>query len=786
MKLNKFLYSVVACTLALSGCDENKMVWEKPANQGDVTISDIPLDLQEKLANYQDIKTYAQQYMPGVPIGLGVGADLYLNNPDYKALADANYQSFTTGNAMKHSSVLNNKGELNFATIDAFLGAIPAEMKVYGHNFIWHTQQRQTYLKSLIAPEIKVEADPSGVANILPNSDFEEGNTNGWGCWGGNNPTQSVSPEGEGRESKYAMKLENPVDGGTGNAWKAQCAYTFDDFLDPEKTYVIQFYAKSNSAAGSIQFQFQNGTTSGSQGGYHSFSVGTDWILCENEFKVEDGKGGVFEDVNRILFNFGEVAATYWIDDVKFGEKLENQDPDAGRMNLITNAKFNQDVADWQKWNGVDDCLTWNEEDGNFGKGCMQVVNLEDSPGSQWNVQIHADLMDIISEGTKFYVSYYIKCKEGEGSVRCSTTGNAHYQGDQVVTSAWKRVEWTIEAAGGDIEGLNFDLGAMANTYYIDDVVVSTDPFSAEKSVKATRAGGITYVLKSDEEKRTALLSAMEEWIKGMAEHLNNRVKEWDVINEPIADGSNGWRGIDGVFGSSDSDGKADVAPVESTESGLSLNWASDHFYWGYYLGKEYATKAFEYARKHCGEDAKLYVNDYNLETSPNKLAALIDFVKYIDGHNETGKPIVDGIGTQMHVISTITKEQVDAMFKAMVATGKLIRITELDVRIGYEATANPSAEQLQAQAETYRMIIESFKENVPAAQQGGITIWGLSDSADEHEFWYKGDTPNIFDAKYARKHAYKGVCDGIAGKDISEDFSGDDWNKAYEDETEK
>ena len=75
MKLNKFLYSVVACTLALSGCDENKMVWEKPANQGDVTISDIPLDLQEKLANYQDIKTYAQQYMPGVPIGLGVGAD---------------------------------------------------------------------------------------------------------------------------------------------------------------------------------------------------------------------------------------------------------------------------------------------------------------------------------------------------------------------------------------------------------------------------------------------------------------------------------------------------------------------------------------------------------------------------------------------------------------------------------------------------------------------------------------------------------------------------------------
>lgn len=35
---------------------------------------------------------------------------------------------------------------------------------------------------------------------------------------------------------------------------------------------------------------------------------------------------------------------------------------------------------------------------------------------------------------------------------------------------------------------------------------------------------------------------------------------------------------------------------------------------------------------------------------------------------------------------------------------------------------------------------------------------------------------PNIFDKNYARKTAYKGVCDGIAGKDISEDFTGDMW----------
>ena len=64
----------------------------------------------------------------------------------------------------------------------------------------------------------------------------------------------------------------------------------------------------------------------------------------------------------------------------------------------------------------------------------------------------------------------------------------------------------------------------------------------------------------------------------------------------------------------------------------------------------------------------------------------------------------------------------------------------------------------------------------MPATQQSGFTIWSLSDHADEHTGWFTGDTPNLFDANYARKPAYKGVCDGIAGRDIS-----DDWKAAYE-----
>ena len=331
------------------------------------------------------------------------------------------------------------------------------------------------------------------------------------------------------------------------------------------------------------------------------------------------------------------------------------------------------------------------------------------------------------------------------------------------------------------IARLCINYGKVAGTYYIDNFKFGEkkETATAQTLRASTRAGGISYKLKTPEEKKAALLGAMEAWIKGMLQHQGmERVKEWDVINEPIAD-NNQWRGIDGNF-MSNGDDAPDTAPVEDEENGLNLNWANDHFYWGYYIGKEYAVKAFEYARKYAAADVKLYVNDYNLETNPSKLAALIDFVNYIEDNGQT----VDGIGTQMHVTaSSITREQIDAMFKTMAATGKLVRVTELDVALG---TSSPSAEQLATQANVYQMIFESYKANVPESQQSGITIWTLSDNAAEHEYWLSGDAPNLFDANYERKHAYKGVCDGIAGKDISEDFSGDDWKNAYETEGEE
>lgn len=628
MKLNKIIFPMLAAPLLLTGCYDEKMEWHTPEGHNPVTSDEIPLQLQEEIDHYDYIKNYMAQNMPETPIGVGLTANYYIDadgeHPDYAGLCDAHFQQFVTGNAMKMDAMVNADGTLNTATLDAFTAKVPGDKQIYGHNFIWHTQQQQAYLRSLIAPT-QAQFIIGGIATQLLNDsyNFNGGTKGGWDVTGDDRVKMSVE-EGGGQDGSDCIKLEVLT---PGEAYQVQFFYDLTANLDNTKTYKVSFKVKSSVAGGYIQFQTQSVPSYGSQQwGPEITDLGTGWTKYEWEFTPN------YADDNRIICNLGKVAATYYIDDIVFGEKLYDDD--------------SHDVL----------------------------------PGS-----------------------------------------------------------------------------------------------------------GINYTLKTAEEKRTALLGAMERWIGGMLDHVKNdtRFVGWDVINEPITDDGY-YRGIDNHFGGKKEDANGqtqyDAAPVENEETGLTLNWIDNNFYWGYYLGMDYATEAFRIAREHAPAGMKLYVNEYGLETNPTKLAKLIDFVNYIDQNSTTQ---VDGIATQMHVQANgITREQVDQMFQTLAATGKLVRVSELDVALG---TSSPTLEDLQLQSDVYQMIIESYKENVPAEQRGGFVVWTLSDAADEHEYWLKGDKPNLFDENYGRKIAYKGLCDGIAGYDIGADFSGDMWkDQATEDQEDE
>lgn len=767
MKLNKLIYPVLASALLLGSCYDDKMEWGTPDGHYDIDMSDIPLSLKEKLANYKFIKEYVAQYTPHMTLGVGLGADLYISDAAYRKVTDDNFQMITTGNAMKHHSVVKTNGDLSFDKIDDFLYALPADMKVYGHNFIWHTQQKQAYLKSIISPEIIIEADPDDVCeNIITNSDFEDGTLNGWGSWG-NGSSRRISDYGEGYEGGYCMILTNPTDA---SSWSAQAAWDMTNYLEVGATYVFQFMAKSTSPAGSLQVQVQNSDNYGNQHGYNTFDVGESWILCQHEFECAG-------EVNRILINFGAIAGDYYIDNFKFGKKIEE------RMINILGADGKFEDGTLNSWGGWGNNST--REISELGEGynsdyCMVMTNPTDA--DSWSAQTAYGLPEPLTVGKTYMYSAMVKATAINPDFTFQVQNSSSYSGQgyvsaETVIDQWIPIEGEFTCTQEGMDRLCINFGKVAGVYYIDNIMFGE---VIEPAAVETRAGGVTYKYKTPEEKKEILLGAMEYWIKGMLDHVGSRIQAWDVINEPITDNCQ-WRGINGNFMSNGDGVDPDTHPVE--DNGLNLNWADDHFYWGYYIGQEYATKAFEYARRYAPAGTTLWVNDYNLETNPNKLAALIEFVQYIENNGQT----VDGIGTQMHINATsITRAQVDAMFKTMAATGKRVRVTELDVTL---KTASPSASQLELQAEVYQMVFDSFRENVPTAQQDGITIWTLTDHKREHEYWLPDDAPNIFDANYGRKHAYKGVCDGIAGRDISEDFTGDDWQNAYtsddEEETE-
>ena len=790
--------------MLLTGCDDQIMQWGKPANHADVTKAEIPIAVKEVIANYDNIKDYAQQYTPNMKIGIGMGADLYANNENGEGdLANANYQVFTPGNAMKNDAIMGNSGSLNFATVDKLLAALDGNMQLYGHNFFWHTQQNQTYLKSLIAPTLVVESD-GDIANVLSGdaADFNGGTTGGWGSWGSNKKDAGVVA-GAGQDGTAALVLENK---GDGNAWEAQCAYDFNDFLEMNKTYVIKFKAKSSSPAGELQFQYQNGSTYSSQGGYNNFTVGTDWQTFQYEFTITK-----YDDVNRIILNFGKVGGTYTIDDIQFG--LKQEDPMDNVLVGDASDFEGGTTGSWGSWGSNKESAEVEDGAGyNNSKG-LALKNKGD--GNAWEAQCAYTFDDALQGGKKYIIQFYAKSSSAAGELQFQYQNGSTYasQGGYNTFSVgtdWVKCEFTFTPAYDDANRIILNFGKVGATYYIDNIKfgLAKDQTSATRGIqyvlarngkarKATRAGSkMYYILKTPAEKQAALEGAMEAWVSGVANHLKEKNVVpfgYEVINEPIADGSNMYRGLsEGTFGGTwtDDDGNTqyDAAPTEDDANGLTLNWGSGHWYWGYYV-PDYHVKAFQLARKYLPADTKLFVNDYNLETSPKKLEALIKFAKEIDEKN--GSPIVDGIGTQMHVTLNCSdnaeknaasiaelKAKVDAMFQTMAATGKLVRVTELDLSLG---TGTPSSNQYKAQSDAYRMIVESYKANVPEAQQSGITVWSLSDNEAEHEYWLKGQVPNLFDKDYKRKWAYKGFCDGIAGEDLGLKYGGEEYKAFYE-----
>ena len=107
-------------------------------------------------------------------------------------------------------------------------------------------------------------------------------------------------------------------------------------------------------------------------------------------------------------------------------------------------------------------------------------------------------------------------------------------------------------------------------------------------------------------------------------------------------------------------------------------------------------------------------------------------------------------------------------MFKLMAKTGKLVRVSELDM--GYNNASGksvPTNSMTEAQhkkmADFYEWIIKQYLTIIPPAQQWGICQWCTTDSP-ENSGWRANTPVGIWDLNYYRKHVYAGFVRGLNG----------------------
>src|SRR5690554_5346453 len=140
----------------------------------DDTIDDFIVEKPESLKELEYLKQYdvLKSYVdrsanPNFKLGAGVTVSEYLKREGYYRFTNENFDMMTAGNAMKYASVVGDDGSMNFGSVFQFVEAArEAGIGIYGHTLVWHAQQNNKYLNSLIEDQ-EIESDPADANNAL-------------------------------------------------------------------------------------------------------------------------------------------------------------------------------------------------------------------------------------------------------------------------------------------------------------------------------------------------------------------------------------------------------------------------------------------------------------------------------------------------------------------------------------------------------------------------------------------------------------------------------------------
>lgn len=151
---------------------------------------------------------------------------------------------------------------------------------------------------------------------------------------------------------------------------------------------------------------------------------------------------------------------------------------------------------------------------------------------------------------------------------------------------------------------------------------------------------------------------------------------------------------------------------------------------WLRFFEIEELCEIMEIARKNL-PNVNFMINECTLEDNkkiePFKRLVLDKIKRYEQEH---GIKLIDSIGTQMHIDSSVSKDDIRTMFEGMAQFGLPIEVTEFDMAIDQEFIKSHSEEEIE---QFKRLKIAEFCDVVVEMQEKanitGVSIWSVSDS---------------------------------------------------------
>ncbi|MDO5526145.1 MAG: endo-1,4-beta-xylanase [Prevotella sp.] len=328
---------------------------------------------------------------------------------------------------------------------------------------------------------------------------------------------------------------------------------------------------------------------------------------------------------------------------------------------------------------------------------------------------------------------------------------NVYFSGKQIYGNASDGKKWSIKAgkwekivveaqsAEGETEGYLKIQNTRTTPVYIQNVQVGYYPDSRRPQTEQEVKDTISYALNT--------------WCDGLMKNNAGRIKSFDLIDEAIG------------------------SKAELENGMLDLKHSTDKIFWQDVFGSDSYAPAVSNAaiaayQKYEGDpsELKFFISESGLDEQKK-----FESLKYwIDVWSANGAKI-DGINAKLNLTysedeatQAANKASFDKMLDNLVSTGKLVRLSNFDIKYqdaeGESVTAAKiTDEQRQKLADYYAYIIKSYMNKVPQQQQAGLCKGSMVDtsSSDPVGLW----TIDRESKDWVRTATYKAFCDALSGK---------------------